>query len=186
MFQIFFFQILYLNGRNLRQKYKTRSLLQFSKTNFSFIRPSKRSIFNVNDPEGVKYLTILRLRFSHLDEHKFRHRFLDTLNPSCNSSLDVENNEHFSLRCLNSQNARRSLFIDISSINSSFKNLPSNLKVELLLFGDSKLSAINNNLILKASIKYTITLFSFFGLEYVKNIFPPVSHPPPDFLTCSI
>ena len=33
----FFFQILYLNGRNLCQKYKTRSLLLFSKTNFSLL-----------------------------------------------------------------------------------------------------------------------------------------------------
>ena len=59
------------------------------------------------------------------------------------------------------KNARRSLFIDISDINSSFKNLPSHLKVELLLFGDSKLSAIDNNLILKASIKYIMTTNRF-------------------------
>ena len=38
-------------------------------------------LFNVNDPEGVKYLTRLHLCFSHLNEHKFRHGFLDTLNP---------------------------------------------------------------------------------------------------------
>ena len=31
------FLILYLNGRNFRQKYKTRSLLQFSKANFSLL-----------------------------------------------------------------------------------------------------------------------------------------------------
>ena len=106
----------------------------------SFIRPSERSIFNVNDPQGVKYLTRLRLRFSHLNEHKFRHGFLDTLNPLCNCSLEVEDNEHFFLRCLSFENARRSLFIDMSSVNSSFKNLPSHLKVELLFFGDLKLS----------------------------------------------
>ena len=46
----------------------------------------------------------------------------------------------FFLRCLNFENARRSLFINISSINSSFKKLLSHLKVELLFFGDSKLS----------------------------------------------
>ena len=155
-----FFPI-YLNGRNLHQKYKTRSLLQFSKTNFSFIRPSKRSIFNVNDPEGVKYLTRLRLRFSLLNETKFTHGFLDTLNPLCNCSLEVEDNEHFFLCCLNFENARRSHFIEVSSINSSFKNLPSHLKVKLLLFGDSKLSAISNNLILKASAKYIMTTNRF-------------------------
>ena len=152
------FQILYLNDcrNNLGQKCKTRSLLQFSKANFFFIRPSKRLIFNANYPEGVKYLTRLSLCFSHLNEHRFRHGFLDTLNPLCNCSLEVEENEHFFLRCLNFENTRRPLFIDVSSINSSFKNLPSHLKVELLLFGDSKLSAIDSDLILKASVKYII------------------------------
>ena len=109
------FQILYLNDcrNNLRQKCKTRSLLQFSKANFSFIRPSKRLIFNANYPEGVKYLTRLSLCFSHLNEHRFRHGFLDTLNPLCNCSLEVEDNEHFLLHCLNFVNVRRSLFRDI-------------------------------------------------------------------------
>ena len=67
----------------------------------------------------------------------------------------------FFLRCLNFENVRRSLFIDISSISSSFKNLPSHLKVDLVLFGDSKLPAIDNNLILKASIKYIMTTNRF-------------------------
>ena len=105
----------------------------------------------------LKITSRLRLHFSHLNEHKFRHGFLDTLNPLCNCSLEVEDNEHFSLRCLNFENARRSLFIDKSSISSSFKSLPSHLKVELLLFGESKLPAIDNNLIFKASIKYINT-----------------------------
>ena len=139
------------------------------------------------------YLHVLRLRFSHLNKHKFRHGFLDTLNPLCNCSLEIEDNEHFFLRCLNFENARRSLFTDISSINSSFKNLPSHLKVHLLLYGDSKLSAIDNNLMLKASIKYIMTtnrfsvilfwLFSFFNFEYIYLLFPPGVHPLSTFLT---
>ena len=44
----------------------------------------------------LNFLTRLRLRFSHLKEHKFRHGFLDTLNPLCNCSLKDEDNEHFS------------------------------------------------------------------------------------------
>ena len=85
----------------------------------------------------------------------FKHGFLNTLNPSCNCSFDVEDSEHFFLRCLNFWKWWRSRFIDISSINSSFKILPNHLKVVLLLFGDSILSTIDNNLIIKASIKYT-------------------------------
>ena len=69
----------------------SESIVVFKSKLLSFIRPSKRSIFNVNDPEGVKYLTRLRLRFSHLNKHKFRHGFLDTLNPLCNCSLKTMN-----------------------------------------------------------------------------------------------
>ena len=71
------------------------SIAVFKNKLLSFIRPSKRSIFNVNDSEGVKYLTRLRLCFSHLNKHKFRHGLLHTLNPLCNCSLEVRENEHF-------------------------------------------------------------------------------------------
>ena len=139
----------------------SESMAVFKNKLLSFIRPSKRSTFNVNDPEVVKYLTKSRLRFSHLNEHKFRHGFLDTLKPSCNCSLKVEDNEHFFLRCLNFENAQSSFFINIASCYSSFKNFPSHLKFELLLFGDLKLSVADNNLILKVCIKYIMTTNRF-------------------------
>ena len=65
-----------------------------------------------------------------------------------------------------------------SSINSSCKNLLSHGKVELLLFDDSKLSVIDNNLILKVSIKYIMTtnrfsvpLFWYCFLSFTLNIY---------------
>ena len=39
----------------------------------------ERSLFSIHDPTGVKLLTRLRLKFSHLNEHKFRHNFKDTV-----------------------------------------------------------------------------------------------------------
>ena len=174
---------------------KPESNAVFKSKLFSFmIRPTKRSIFNVNGPEGVKYLTRLCLCFSDLNKRKFSHGFQDTLSPLCNCSLEVENNEHCFLRCLNFENARSSLFIDISSINSSFKNLSSHLKVALFLFGESELSAIDKNLTLKASIKYimatnrlSVPLFLYCFLSLALNIyihfFPPASSPFPTFFT---
>ena len=44
----------------------SESIAVFKSKLFSFIRPSKKSIVNVNDPEVVKYLTRLCLRFSHI------------------------------------------------------------------------------------------------------------------------
>ena len=47
-----------------------KSIAVFKNKPLSFRRPSKRFLFNVNDPEAVRYLTRLRLCFSHLNEHK--------------------------------------------------------------------------------------------------------------------
>ena len=41
----------------------------------------KNKTFNSDDEVGIKLLMRLRLGFSHLREHKFRHNFADTLNP---------------------------------------------------------------------------------------------------------
>ena len=173
---------------------KLRSIAVFKNKIISFIRPSKRSIVKFNDPKGVKYLTRLSLPFSHLNEHMFRHGFLDTLKPLCNSILEVEDNEDFFLCCPNFENGPRFLFIDILNINSSFKSVSSHAKVELVLFGHSKLSTIisiitsfwrlfyiDNNLILKAIIKYIMTTNRFwyiilnrwyiFTLALYKNCF---------------
>ena len=56
-------------------------------------------LFSVYDPLGVKLLTRLRLDFSHLNEHKFRHGFKDALNPLCTCGAEVETTEHFLLHC---------------------------------------------------------------------------------------
>ena len=64
-----------------------------------FIRPVERKILNVNDPFEIKMLTRLRLGFSHLREHKFRHGFKDTLNPLCSCSIEAEATAYYFLRC---------------------------------------------------------------------------------------
>ena len=47
----------------------------------NFIRPSASKAYNINDTIGIKLITRLRLGFSHLRGHKFKHNFQDTLNP---------------------------------------------------------------------------------------------------------
>ena len=59
----------------------------------------ENSLFSIYDPLGVKLLTRLRLQFSHLNEHKFRHGFEDTINTMCACGSKVETTEHFLLRC---------------------------------------------------------------------------------------
>ena len=58
-------------------------------------------------PTGIKPLTILRLGFSYISDHKFRHNFADSLNPLCSCSL--ESTLHFFPRCQNSTTLPRAL-----------------------------------------------------------------------------
>ena len=57
------------------------SLSVFKKCLLALVRPKQRSVYNVTDYYGLKLLTRLRVNLSHLREHKFRHNFLDTINP---------------------------------------------------------------------------------------------------------
>ena len=55
----------------------------FKKSILQFIRPIPNSVFDCHNPQGIKYVTRLRLGLSHLREHKFKHNFQDCLNPLC-------------------------------------------------------------------------------------------------------
>ena len=46
-------------------------------------RPLVNPIYNMFNPKGLKYLTRLRLRLSHLNEHQFKHNFQDCINALC-------------------------------------------------------------------------------------------------------
>ena len=59
----------------------------FRKKLLAFIRPVGNSMYGIYDPFGVKLINRLRLGFSHLREHKFRHNFADTVNPLCSCTL---------------------------------------------------------------------------------------------------
>ena len=51
----------------------SESISIFKKRLLSIIRLSQSNIYNLFDPIGLKLLTRVRLGFSHLNEHKFRH-----------------------------------------------------------------------------------------------------------------
>ena len=72
-----------------------KTYASFRKMLLNFIRPIGNSTRKIYDPLGIKLLTRLRLGFSHLSEHKFRHKFADSLNPLCSCSLETESTLHF-------------------------------------------------------------------------------------------
>ena len=129
------------------------SLSIFKNKLLKTIRPPKKSIYNICDIEGVGYLTKLRLRFSLLNEHKFRHNF-DSLTPLCACGMDKEDNEHFFLHCPQFDLMCQNLFGQLSHIPGLTLNLDDKPLCELLLFGDPRFSVASNSKILEATISF--------------------------------
>ena len=120
-----------------------------------FIRPKASPVFNIIDPEGLKLLTRLRVRLSHLKEHKYQHNFVDTLNPICNCGLlEIESTSHYLLRCNFFITQRQTLLASISILMGDISNLSDKKKVDLLLYGVGKLGIDINQAILKATIVF--------------------------------
>ena len=57
-------------------------------------RPVPHSVFNIHNPI-VKLLTRLRLGLSHLNEHRFNHKFQNCTNPKCICSYENELTTYF-------------------------------------------------------------------------------------------
>ena len=73
------------------------------------IRPEKKSLFEFRDIRGLRRLTKLRVKFSPLNEHRFRHSF-ESVNPICVCNSGIEKNEHFLLHCSIYGQMRNDLF----------------------------------------------------------------------------
>ena len=135
----------------------SESLSIFKKCILKFIRPSPSSTHNCFNTKGIKYLTRLRLGLSHLREHKFKHGFLDSLNPICNCGLDIESTCHFLLHCPNFVNERILLLNDVSRITKDALPTCETAFVKLLLYGDDSFDSATNTLILNASLEYILS-----------------------------
>ena len=114
------------------------SLNIFKKNILKFIRPAASNVFGCHNLKGIKYLRRLRLGHSHLNEHKFKNNFQDTLNPLCTCGCDVENICHFLLHCPNFLSERNTPLNKITNIDSNILNQADATITKTLLFGNSK------------------------------------------------
>ena len=92
--------------------------------------------FGIHNPIGLQLLTRLRLGFSHLNEHKFRHNFRDFLNLLCECKLEPEATSHFLLRCHLFQVERTTLLNDIKKIDKRIINDNASILDQILLYGN--------------------------------------------------
>ena len=88
-----------------------------------FIKSTCYSLFSIHHPVGVTLLVRLRLGFSHLHEHKFRHTLHDTLNPLCSYNLKPETTSHYLLCCCNFSSACLDLMNDLNLIDPTTSQL---------------------------------------------------------------
>ena len=118
------------------------------------IRALENDTYGIYDPLGVRLLNRLRLGFGHLRERKFRHNFADTLNPLCLCSPEIEDTEHYFLRCQNNLSFCPTLMNDLNNTNTAIASLNSNDLLRIIFYGDESFNKESNCKILTPSIKF--------------------------------
>ena len=132
----------------------SESLAAFKRKLISTVRPLKNSKYGVYDIIGVRRMTKLRIEFSPLNEHRFRHNF-DCLSSICACECAIEDNQHFLLHCHLFSPMRIDLFGQLTDIPGlNITNLDSNALCDLLLFGSSQLNIMANRIILEDTIAF--------------------------------
>ena len=130
------------------------TLAEFKRKLLNSIKPVKNSLFGVLDICGVKQLTMLRLEFSALNEHRFRHNF-QCINPMCACNTGIEDNAHFFLQCPLFDTIRNDLLGKLSYLPKlDLSNIDPQALLYLLLYGSPTFNESENRRILEASIEY--------------------------------
>ena len=130
---------------------------------------------------GIKLVTRLHLGLSHLQEHKLKYNFQDTLNYPCNCEMNVESATHFLLQCPLYINESCTLMSNMNRINPQISQTSLQLLINTPLFENSY-SDKTNTYILNATIDYIqlakrfdealfwiMCLFSFFNYIFVTS-----------------
>ena len=135
----------------------------FKSRYLQFFSVAPNSIFKIHNPDGLKFLTRLRMGLSHLKSHKYRHNFKDTPDQFCVcDNKSIESVEHYLLCCPLYCPMREQLFTDL---NNEISIIPfhKTFLTRLLLYGNESFSAYTNNFILKCSINYIMNTERFHG-----------------------
>ena len=93
-------------------------------------------------------MTRLRLGFSHLQEHKFKHNFQDTLNLLCSCSIEAESTSHYFMRCHFFDALWATLMYDLRNIDGDLCTLRDENLTNTLLYGNQTHDGKTNQTIL--------------------------------------
>ena len=126
-----------------------------------FDRPVANSVFDINNPYGLKLLTRVRLGFSHLRYYKFRHNFQDCINTIGDCGLEIETTTYFLLNCPLFQSARQSFLMNIKKIDESILKKHDELIIKTLLYSDDKFDLSCNKSIISSTIEFIVSTERF-------------------------
>ena len=139
--------------------------LSVFKTNFlKNIRKPARKYYDIKDRKGIRFLTKLRVEFSDLREHRFRHNF-NCESSICRCGAGEESNIHYLTSCNLFSEQRTHLYDTVHPLIPNFNTLSDDEKTSYFLFGNKLLKKEINKDILLATIKFITATKRFDKLE---------------------
>ena len=133
---------------------KIESIKKLKKTLMKVIKTKENSVFGVSDIYGIKLLTRLRLDFSHLNKHKFRHNFNGTINPMCNCGAATETTTHYVLRSQLYSFQRVKRLNGLYKLESALQNSSEDQLLTVFLYGSKKFALNLHKEIITLTISY--------------------------------
>ena len=140
-----FFLIVLKSGIILVRSFRNQINRSIQNKISQFHQTQRKLNFKIHDINGIKPLNRLRLHFSHLNEHKFRHNFRATIDPMCSCGLEPETTLHYLLRCNLYFDLRTELLNDICALNPTLKNLSHEKLLNILLYGKVLANKMRNS-----------------------------------------
>ena len=124
-----------------------------------FIKIKSNSIFSVHKVYGVKLLSRLRLKFSHLNEYKVRDGFKDGTNCMCNCGIQQY------------RTIRLELLHSIYNLDPKIRNLSNEKLLHLKFYGSKLYSFETKREISKLTIKL-LKLTKYFKRPFLWPVVP--------------
>ena len=76
---------------------KAKNVKNFKSLVTDFFNLKQKLLLVIHDPGGITLLTRLRLKFSHLNDHKFYHNCKHTLSPMRGCRSETKTADHYFL-----------------------------------------------------------------------------------------
>ena len=133
---------------------RSPSISVFKRNFLQIIRPIKNPVYNICDTQGAKMLTRLRVKFSPLKEHRFRHNF-ECWSLECICGAAIEDNEHYFLHCPQLCTLRQNVLGQVSDVGFDISNMSTKDLFCFLFYGRPNRSTYINKMILEATISFS-------------------------------